>query len=282
MEAEQEFGGWQDMLAKLIKTPQEKRRLAQDSELTIITLERWAEKKSEPREYNLRQLVRAMRLEHAPLFLQLIQQAYPDFRLEGAEDGKIVPEISSELYAQVLQLYAKTPPALARQRLMDVVLRNAIEQLDPNRIGMVIGLVCCVPPRPGQKVRALRQIGGIGNPPWDRDQERNTLFLGFESRAGEAVTQCHAVEVKSREDTSSLVHWTPNEHSAVACPILRQAKIAGALVASSKQPYYFTPEHTALFVLFARLSVLMFEADEFYDPNEIMLERMPDFNRQQP
>jgi len=283
MEAQHEYESWQEYLGQLIKNSQEKRRLAYETHVKPITLSRWAEGKSQPREENLRRLARVLQPDHSLVFLQLIEKHFPSLARENLTQSLILPEIPSELYAQVLQLYAKIPSALARRNLQDLILERAIEHLDPDGIGMSIVLVCCVPARPDGNIRSLRQIGGIATPPWEKDQERQTIFLGAESVAGSAVMTYRMAEIESRDSvTFSPAHWTEFENSAVAYPILRQARIAGALVASSPRPHYFTQAHKNLLELYAYLAVLIFEPGDFSDPGDVKLGVMPDFSLQEP
>ena len=109
------------------------------------------------------------------------------------------------------------------------------------------------------------------------------MFLGSESVAGHAVMNYRLASVDSRDSTSfTSANWTDYEESAIASPILRQARVAGALLASSSRPHYFTLAHQSLLELYAPLVGLMFDPQEFYDPMEIMLGVMPDFEHQVP
>lgn len=283
MEVKREFSNWRDMLGFLTKSPQEKQRLAREADVSVITLRRWVTGESNPREDNLRQLVPAIPAEYAALFRHLLEVDYPQLAREELERGRVVPEIPSELYGQVMRAYAKTPAILARDGLYKLIFERALEHLDPDKLGLSLALVCCVPPLPGQKVRSLRQIRGMGTPPFERELERKTMFLGSESVAGHAVMNYRLAMVESREATSfTSANWTDFEESAIASPILRQARVVGALLASSARPHYFTPAHQALLELYAPLVGLMFDPHEFYDPVDIMLGVMPEFDRQAP
>lgn len=283
MEVKREFNTWREMLGFLAKNPQEKQRLAREADVSIITLRRWVIGESNPREDNLRQLVLAIAPEWVTQFRRLLEIEYPSIAREDLERGKVVSEILSELYMQVMRTYAKTPAILARDSLYKLIFERALEQFDPDRVGLSLALVCCVPPLPGQKVRALRQVRGMGTPPFERELERKTMFLGSESVAGHAVMNYRLAIVESRDSTSfTSANWTDYEESAIASPILRQARVAGALLVSSARPNYFTPAHQSLLELYAPLASLMFDPQEFYDPMDIMLGVMPELERQEP
>ncbi|HEX7736332.1 MAG TPA: GAF domain-containing protein [Ktedonobacteraceae bacterium] len=283
MEAKREFDNWRDMLGFLTKSPQEKQRLAREADVSVITLRRWVSGESNPREDNLRQLVLAVPVEYTTQFRRLLESEYPQVAREDLGRGRVIAEIPSDLYGQVMRAYAKTPAILARDSLYKLIFERALEHLDPDKLGLSLALVCCVPPLLGQKVRSLRQIRGVGTPPFERELERKTMFLGSESVAGHAVMNYRPALVESRDSASfTSANWTDFEESAIASPILRQARVAGALLASSSRPHYFTQAHQALLELYAPLVGLMFDPDEFYDPMAIMLGVMPDFERQTP
>lgn len=283
MEAKRNFTSWQDLLGYLIKTPAEKQHLAREAGVSPVTLKRWACGKSQPREENIRQLIRALEPDVAARFQNLIEDVFPAFTRKDATHEQSAVEVSSDVYAQVMQIYAQTPLALLYEALYTCIFERALAQLDPNRVGMSLVLVGCVPPLAGQGVRSLRQLRGMGTPPWEHNLEQRTIFLGSESVVGSAVMNHRATGVNSREAFSfTPANWTDHEQSAIASPILRQARIAGALLASSARAHYFTPLHQALLDQYARLAVLLFNPTEFYDPTEIMLRSMPSLPQQLP
>ena len=283
MEAKRDFNTWREILGFLMKNSQEKQRLSREADVSLITLRRWVIGESNPREDNLRQLVLAVPPEFTAQFRRLLEIEYPSIAHEDLERGRIVPEIPAELYSQVMRVYAKTPAILARDALYKLIFERALEHLDPDKVGLSLALVCCVPPLPEQKVRSLRQIRGMGTPPFERELERKTMFLGSESVAGHAVMNYRMAIVESRDSNSfTSANWTDHEESAIASPILRQARVAGALLASSTVPNYFTQAHQNLLELYAPLAGLMLDPHEFYDPMNIMLGVMPVLDRQEP
>lgn len=281
MEAKQPFKNWRELLGHEIKSSQEKQRLAREVGVSHVTLKRWVAGESQPRDENIYRLARALRHHRAAHFLSLVQEEFPSFKREDLAQNQVEPEIASDIYAQVMQLYGQRPQVLARDELYEVIFQRALTQLDPEKVGMSLVLVGCMPPLAGQGVRCLRQLRGMGTPPWEKDLSRRTIFLGSESVAGSAVMNYRGAGVASRDSTSfTPAHWTDYEQSAIASPILRQARVAGALLASSARSHYFIPEHQMLLDLYAQLAVLLFEPHEFYDSNEIMLGVMPPLAQQ--
>ena len=93
----------------------------------------------------------------------------------------------------------------------------------------------------------------------------------------------HGASVGSRDATTfTPANWTDYEQSAIASPILRQARVAGALLASSARPHYFDEVHQGLLDLYAHLAVLLFHPEEFYDSTDIILGVMPPLAQQLP
>lgn len=283
MRRERESGTWQEYLGVLIADPREKQRLEKEVHIQPVTFQRWIAGKSRPREENMRQLLRAIPGEHYAPFYALIVQEFPGLEEAQSFRERDLPTFPREFFARVLSAHANTPAALFRQTLFDLILQQAIEQFDPDRQGMSISLVCCVPPLSARKVRSLRQVTSIGTPPWKRDDVLKMLFLGSESLAGAAVTRYHRQVANSRDEvTFTPIHWTEHEESAGAFPIARQARIAGCLIASSAHPFYFTEERQNLLECCASLLALAFEREDFFDPNDIALGPMPMYSEQEP
>lgn len=283
MEAPYEFSTWRELLGHVTKNPKERIRLAQEADVQPITLRRWVLGTSQPRGENVRRLAQALSPEFAGLFQRLIVVDFPTLLREKAESSASPLEISHDLYRQMFKVYAKMPMVLASQQLQTILLEHALEHLDPHKVGLSLVFAVCVPPVGGQKVRSLRQISGIGLPPWERDLARKTIFLGTESLAGNAVMAAKLMYVESRDAATPYpIRWTLHEESAVAMPILRQGRIAGVLLASSAQPNYFTPMHCGLLELYAQLALLIFAPSDFYDPHSIQLEKMPAYEVQEP
>ncbi len=283
MEANNNFKSWRELLGQAIKGSQEKYRLAHEMGVKPITLRRWVTGESRPREENIRRLARALPSDLSGSFLGLIGAEFPSFSSENVVQHQVVPEVPAELYAQAMQIYAQTPLSLAYNALYELIFSHALGHLDPEKKGMSLVLVGCVPPIGGQKVRCLRQLRGMGTPPWERDLSRKTIFLGSESVAGSAVMNYHGASVGSRDATTfTPANWTDYEQSAIASPILRQARVAGALLASSARPHYFDEVHQGLLDLYAHLAVLLFHPEEFYDSTDIILGVMPPLAQQLP
>jgi hypothetical protein len=107
--------------------------------------------------------------------------------------------------------------------------------------------------------------------------ESQTLFLGAESQAGQALAQGHYVAVHNQEARSRLfpVPQFAHEESSIAYPILRAERTPGCLCIASIQPNTFSQAHLDLTQSYVDLMSLAFEAREFYPLADIELGIMP-------
>ncbi len=276
---------WQDILAELLKNSTEKARLAEELAVQPVTLVRWATGISRPRESNMRSLVRAMPPSLFQEFYALAVQEYPQLRQIEPQPKTLPGGLPAAFYGQILRAYSQLPALLCRQTLQDLLFQQAIAHLDPERRGMAISLVVCVRPFEGQVVRSLREIGGIGTPPWKRDLEQSAMLLGAESLAGYALMNFKRIVVSNRtEQTRVPVHWTTFEQSAAAVPIARHSQVCGCLLAASVVPNMFQEEQPLVQALeeYAQMASLLFEPEDFYDVQRIQLRYMPSDEQQRP
>jgi hypothetical protein len=284
MDETMHFRTWQECLQSILENPLEKQRIAQAIRVNPVTLTRWAHSQSQPRAENLIALLQAIPSTYAEEFRALIEQADPAMAQLWQGELPLASAIPSEFYMRVLSAYASIPPSLYPRTLYDLILQQALEQLDPARRGLSISVVMCVPPLERRYVRSLREVVGIGTPPWERHLHQRSAFLGMESLSGFAVTRQRLVCLQSRQEQSWLAcaQWATYEESAAASPITRQAMVAGCLLVSSTQPQYFTPALQTVIEHYANLMSLAFEAEQFFDPDRIQLQVLPPYEEQLP
>ena len=274
---------WRDLLGKILKDPREQARIAAELGVNPVTLTRWVNGESTPRSQNLQALLRALP-SYRTMFLELIPKEFGHIIDEVAIKEDAPQEIPAAFYARIFHAHAELPDILRSWSICDLILLQALLQLDPNRVGMEITVVRCMPPSQGQKVRSLRETVGRGTPPWARELQQKTMFLGAESLAGYTVTMGRSVAIQTRMGGQHRfpARWVDREESAVAHPIRQAGRIAGCLLFSSTQPNYFLPFRLALIESYTELIVLAFEREEFYALGSIDLGIMPSPQEQQP
>ncbi|EFH86198.1 GAF domain-containing protein [Ktedonobacter racemifer] len=271
---------WTSILHSIIKSTAERQRIANELSIAPMTLTRWANGETKPHKQHLVRLLQAVPVKDRQELFQALEQQYPDLHAWLIEDT--VDTIPSEFFAQVLHMRTITNERLLFWRLADLILKQALEQLDPNRLGLSIRLVQCMPPREDGAIHSLREIAGKGHFPWPSDLEHEICFLGGETLCG------YVVETGYLQLVSDLRHEHPPfpvyhdkfEVSAVAHPIRYAGLTAGCLLAASSQPHYFTPLRVELAKHFSDLLALAFPKSAFHANEVIKLHIMPEPEKQ--
>jgi hypothetical protein len=275
---------WRELLGKIIRDPQEKQHIANQLDISPLTLTRWVSGESTPRPQNLRHLLMALPA-YRKEFLELMQEEFGLSLSEpiGVDDN--LDEIPVDVYAQVLKVYVSLPKILHFTSLCDIILQHAIKQLDPNAVGIEITIAQCLPPDKNNKVRSLCECVGRGTSLRSRELRQRTWFLGSNSLTGYVVATGCPLVVQNRQDGENIfpIYWVEWEESVMAQPILRADRVAGCLLVSCTQPNYFlSPVRRALIQSYAELLSIAFDARDFYELRNIELEDMPPFEVQRP
>ncbi len=270
---------WRDLLKLIINDTHEKQRIASELGLNPITLVRWTTQDTEPRPQNLRRLLDVVP-QYRDQLLELIrdEDGFEEFSNAGLDDSS--KDIPAFFVTSVFAARAATNDSMRYRTTCNMVLQQALGQLDPDRTGMSITVVRCMPPRSGDtKVRSLRESLGQGSPPWLSDLEQQAMFLGAESLAGYVVASCRPFVTQNvdRDQTYVPLAKAKNERSSAIYPILYAGHIAGCLIVSSAQYNYFLSQtRLNLIKNYTDLVAVAFEPEEFYKPEEIELWIMPD------
>ena len=273
---------WRDLLKDIISDPVARDRLANEMGVRSITLARWASGESHPRPHNLRQLLSALPYEQRTRMAGLLEEEYLDLSEPSMSDS--LDQIEYSFVMQVLQLRASTSDVVLLWALCNQVFQHALRRLDPERIGMAIRVVLCMPPGSSGKIHSLRESVGQGTPPWQADLEHEAILLGAESLAGYVVASCRpeAVQDLSRETYRLPAHRAEHERSATAVPLLYANRVAGCVLVSSTQPHYFiSSSRLSLIADYTRLIALALKPEQFYPPQWLELRVMPSFEVQQ-
>ena len=274
----QEAKTWRELLGSIIQDPLERRRLANELGINPVTLTRWVNNESNPRPQSIQRLVNALP-QHRKVLLDLLLDEFGGFiaDTEGSLTEDLLNNIPSEFYNRVLRTRATIPQVLRYSSLCDLILQQALEQLDPNRVGIAVTVVRCMPPSIDKKIRSLRESVGRGTPPWESNLDQQAILLGAESLAGNAVSLGRLVvnQDLSEEHSLSPGYHGQWEESAAAAPIMLEGMVSGCLLVSSSQTNYFPQSRQALIESYADLLALAFETAEFYDPRQIELGLVP-------
>jgi transcriptional regulator with XRE-family HTH domain len=276
---------WREYLGTIITNAKEKQRIVEELGIQPITLNRWISGESEPRPHNLRRLLTILP-HHRDQLIELIkkEKGFEEFSNLASED--VQNEISSEFYSKIFVTLASSTHNLRIWSICSLILQEALDQLDTERLGMAIWIVRCMPPSgPDCKVRSLRETIGLGTSPWSGHLEQKAMFLGAESLAGNVVSLCRPSVIENLDEEHNLMPASrvDDEKSAAIYPILYTGRIAGVLMVSSTQYNYFLSQSRAtLLQQYADLAALAFEPEDFYASEDISLCVMPSHEEQKP
>jgi len=281
----QEHSSWRILLGQLIHDPQERNRIANELGINPATLVRWAHNETNPRPQNLTQLLKVVASANRQKLQESIAEEFPEFGIKINEDiiEDTSIEIPSTTYSSVLHTFVTTPKRQRFWLVSNLILQEALRQLDPNLLGMTISIAQCVKPRDGNKVRSLREHVGRGTHPWRATMRHEVAYLGIESLAGYALSSANLLSIQDRSDKLMFypARWLDWEESSAVCPIMREGRFAGSLIVSSTQPGYFLSYRETLIKNYAELLVLAFEPEDFYELSDIQLALMPEFDVQE-
>jgi len=281
MTEREHFENWRALLKSVMNTAQEKQRIADVLGVSLQALTRWLNGEVRPRPQSLRPLLDALPEYRADL-LPLLKAEYGNAFDDMDTVDEAPEEIPSSFYERVLHAYGELPSPMRSWSMCDLILQQALRQLDPRRVGMEITVVRCMYHTEKRKVRSLRETMGRGTPPWSNTLERPPVLLGAEALVGYIVTSGRAAVIQNAEEGQSLypARWMEWERSAAGHPITRGAAIAGCLHVSCARPNYFTSTRLALIRGYAELMAIAFEPHEFYRPEDIQIHVMPSYDRQ--
>jgi len=270
-----EATNWRELLKQVISDSKERQRIAIELGVSPITLNRWASGESSPRPQNLRHLLSTLPARRQELEI-LLSQEYPEL-ISSADN--IPEEVPSEFYNRFLMDYTTLPKSLMHLVLTELVLRQILKQLDPNRFGMHIIVAKCMPPGAGNKVRSLFTIAQKSSADSD---EHSPFFLGIESLGGHALMSGRPVINQDMMENSEVVSSSRDvyERSSVAYPITLSSNIAGCLILSSTQTSYFSTPRLSLVKSYVTLIALTFRDEDFYPQDSISLLQMPPYDIQ--
>jgi hypothetical protein len=281
----QELSSWRILLGQLIHDPQERNRIANELGINPATLVRWVHNETNPRPQNITQLLKVVATANRQKLQESIAEEFPEFGIkvseEVMEDESF--EIPSSTYSSVIHTYITAPQRQRFWLVSNLILQEALRQLDPNLLGMTVSIAQCVKPRNGNKVRSLREYIGRGTHPWKATMKHEVAYLGIESLAGYALSNAHLLSIQDRSDILMFypARWLDWEKSSAVCPIMREGRFAGSLIVSSNQPGYFLSYREMLIRNYAELMALAFEPEDFYELSDIQLMMMPEFEVQE-
>lgn len=276
---------WRELLAHILRNPREKRQLLDELKVKSITLTRWINGQTEPRQQNLQQLVKALTryCDYLPELLK-DEKKTGNLSLLLASEEQVTPRIPSELYSLVLAARAHTPGHLRFWTIANMILRQAMEQLEASGQVITMWITRCMrnDDKKAKKIRSLQLTLGYCNRKLERIEQEG-MFLGVEAAEGEALAMGHPIIYQNLRQAGFLTPKTPvmDHCSAAIYPITYQGLVAGTFsVASMSADYFLMPERATLVQHYSELLSLAFAPADFVSRENMLLGLMPDYSVQ--
>ena len=269
----QKTNSWREVLEVILKDPVERQCVTKNLHISNFTLWRWIRGEETPSVHQVQRLLRALPRHQAEL-LPLIAEEFEEGKVSILEQVEIPEDIPSIFYAQVLRGSTAIPSTIRFWSLASMVLQQALMQIDYQRKGVLLRVATFLPPNADGKLYCLREAVSLGTDPWEGNCMHSAILLGAESLAGQAIG-CGRPLVAGRQEEDEYGDSRENEMSRLAFPIMRCNDIAGALLVSSSQEKYFTPERLLLCHRYTDLLAMAFESADFYAPELLALSSMP-------
>lgn len=271
------ISSWRDLLKVIISNSFERERIAQQMGIHPVTLSRWAQGFSVPRPSNLTQLLQNLSPDARKQFAELLGPLNPN--PDAMSSHMLVAELDARFIMEVHNVRETTSEIFHFYNISHMIFQHALRLLDPERNGLLIRMMKCMPPSSGGKIRSLRLHMTQGTLPQENTLQEQPIFLGAESLAGCVVTQCRPRLIDTNPNSTPP---QTNSGSVLGCPILYANRVAGCLSFFSPVPNYFQlPARRALVLDFGKLISLAFKPEEFYPAEAIELYVMPPVSLQQ-
>jgi transcriptional regulator with XRE-family HTH domain len=264
---------WRELLDMLTRNPSERKRVAAELGVAPYTITRWIEGAT-PRIQSLKKLP-SIFPDYAQLFTELIQA---DIAPSPSYIDRPKFDIPEEFYIRILAAYATTGGPFRSWSLRQLILEQALAQLDPDDLGIQLSIITCVPALTNQPVRSLCERLRMASPPLGHGLSWHIFFLGASSLSGWTIGRGEPGVVQDFDQGGPIPvqRGERPKKSAVAWPIQRAGNIAGCLFLASTQKNYFTSERISLAEIYANAIALSFRDNEFYPLAHMALHQMPD------
>jgi hypothetical protein len=284
-EENRDASNWRELLALILRNPREKQQLLEELKVRAITLTRWINGQTEPRQQNLQQLMKVL-----TRYCDYLPDLLKDDKKTGhlslllASEEPVSPMIPSELYGLVLASRAYIPANQRFWTIANMILRQAMEQLGVPDPGIAMWITRCTrnADEEAKKIRSLYVTLGYQTRRLEHlEQER--MFLGAEAAEGEALVTGHPVVYQNLQHASFLTAKTPviDHCSAAVYPITYQGLVAGTFsVVSMSTDYFLMPGRATLVRRYSELLSLAFAPTDFVSREKLLLGVMPDYDIQ--
>jgi hypothetical protein len=267
---------WRDLLTVILEDTYALEKVTGLLDLSCETIMGWIHHKANPDFRILQQILEALPDDYDAM-LELIRREFPLFTPERSSNSEEPLEISTPFDDQLTVTLHDSPPMFRFWSTCQFVLRQAMQQLDPYRTGMMMSVMICTAPSASKKVRSLHGYLGFGSSVWNGSWYQQPLFFGCDSLSGYAVTLGSSQVIHDlKSDLKGISFYDVDDvRSVLVVPILSSGKCAGCLYVTSTSPYYFSSCRLRLVQAYAEYLAQAFNPEEFYAPEQIQLALLP-------
>jgi hypothetical protein len=240
------------------------------------TLMNWIKSKANPDFRIFQQVLEAFPDDYDAL-LELIQREFPHFVPERLAEGEAPREILAPFHNRLSKTLHDSLPTLRFWSTCQLVLQQAMQQLDPYRTGMMMAIMTCTPPSSGEKVRSLHGYLGLGSSKWMENWYQQPFFFGSDSLSGYAATvgDIQVIHDLKSDLTGVSLYDVDDMRSILVVPILSCRKCAGCLYIASTSPNYFRSRRLELVQQYVECLARAFSPEEFYAPEQMQFSILP-------
>jgi transcriptional regulator with XRE-family HTH domain len=267
---------WRELLEVLLEDPYALEKVTKLLHISQNTLMQWIHSKTNPNFRILQQILDAFPDDYDAL-LELIQREFPDFVPERSADSEAPREILAPFHKRLSETLRESLPTLRLWSTCQLVLQQAMQQLDPYRTGMIMAIMKCTSPSPGEKVRSLHGYLGLGSSIWTGNWYQQPLLFGSDSLSGYTATVGKIQVIQDlQSDLQGISFYNVDDmRSILVIPILSSDKCAGSLYVASTYPDYFRSRRLELVQQYVECLVRAFNQEEFYSPEQMQLSLIP-------
>ncbi|GHP00893.1 hypothetical protein KSF_109400 [Reticulibacter mediterranei] len=284
-------GDWKVILREVFeKKPSERQRIATEVNTSIRSLYRWTLPKSQggsdpANPASIRALATAVPPEYQKAMKRELQSAFPHAftPVELLNLDKTVPD---DFIWRIYKTKTDSASTTRRWSVSSLVLKQIIEHLDPDRLGMAAIVGRCLRHPDSSKVEWLfLQAEGQGSHHWINSQLLHHVFAGRESWVGLSIVRGHPLILQS-VNLSSPLDPEPMQTTRYFCdadkiksmaafPLIRSRCCAGGLLVVSAQEYFFSPTRQQLLEKYVLLLADAFVEQDFFPFDAMQLQIAP-------
>jgi hypothetical protein len=256
-------------------TQERREEICDTLNLSSQTVRRWIRGEGKPKS---RQTL--MKLEELiPEISQALRQEFSSFFIDSHD---MLTRTLAPVYDRVFQAVTDTEQSLIQRTITGIVFDAMVNHVDMERQGTV-AILGQLLPIPKLSEEALLGVthrlrfyawSGRGTGDWFEDQAMQSYEVDAMSLAGQAVMNGAPIYYHRDRDIlgqNAPLMYIEQIKSAVAFPVIRNGKIAGAVFIAAAVPNFFTRLKRDTITLYMRMMSQAFNESDFFAKGQILL-----------